>query len=62
MSSAGRIWHAILSRLPRGRQGATSVDLPCRCGHPHEAHEHYRPGTDCALCSCSCYCYCYRVT
>ena len=22
----------------------------CVCGHPHEAHEHYRPGTDCALC------------
>jgi hypothetical protein len=24
----------------------------CRCGHDHEAHEHYRPGTDCALCEC----------
>lgn len=23
----------------------------CRCGHGHEAHEHYRPGADCALCA-----------
>ncbi len=22
----------------------------CVCGHPHEAHEHYRAGTDCSLC------------
>ena len=22
----------------------------CRCGHPYTAHEHYRPGTECALC------------
>jgi hypothetical protein len=22
----------------------------CRCGHAREAHSHYRPGTDCALC------------
>lgn len=23
----------------------------CRCGHEREAHEHYRLGTECALCS-----------
>jgi hypothetical protein len=23
---------------------------PCRCGHPRTVHEHYRAGTDCALC------------
>jgi hypothetical protein len=23
-----------------------------RCGHPKDAHEHYRRGTDCALCEC----------
>jgi hypothetical protein len=23
---------------------------PCDCGHPRDSHEHYRPGTDCALC------------
>jgi hypothetical protein len=25
----------------------------CRCGHEMTAHQHYRPGTDCALCDCS---------
>jgi len=25
----------------------------CRCGHPGRAHEHYRRGTDCALCRCA---------
>ena len=24
----------------------------CRCGHDRTAHEHYRPGRDCALCGC----------
>ena len=23
---------------------------PCVCGHLHEAHEHYRRGSDCAIC------------
>lgn len=27
----------------------------CRCGHLSEAHEHYRRGTDCALCDCARY-------
>ena len=27
-----------------------SDDRGCVCGHPREAHEHYRSGTDCALC------------
>lgn len=22
----------------------------CRCGHPEEMHEHYRPGRDCGAC------------
>ncbi len=40
-------------RLPRvlhlsGGSGPQS----CRCGHPDKAHEHYRRGTDCALCAC----------
>ena len=43
----------------------TDVDLPqsrpqtpaeeakaCRCGHVVGAHEHYRRGTDCAVCEC----------
>jgi hypothetical protein len=24
----------------------------CRCGHPLNAHQHHRQGTDCALCDC----------
>jgi hypothetical protein len=24
--------------------------IPCRCGHAVEAHEHYRPGSDCGAC------------
>jgi len=24
----------------------------CTCGHSRAAHEHYRQGTDCALCDC----------
>ena len=24
----------------------------CRCGHERVSHEHYRSGTDCALCVC----------
>jgi len=24
----------------------------CTCGHAALAHEHYRRGTDCALCTC----------
>lgn len=33
------------------------VPLPrlsvCRCGHRRDAHEHYRPGSDCGLCACT---------
>jgi hypothetical protein len=25
----------------------------CVCGHPKQAHQHYRAGTDCALCTCT---------
>ena len=27
----------------------------CTCGHRPAAHEHYRAGTDCALCPCPIY-------
>ena len=23
---------------------------PCRCGHQRDVHEHYRRGSDCAVC------------
>ncbi|WP_433288992.1 hypothetical protein ACQPZQ_37585 [Pseudonocardia sp. CA-142604] len=35
-----------------------TVVEPCTCGHAREAHEHYRPGTDCGVCGatgCSAY-------
>lgn len=33
---------------------ATRYELStaCRCGHPHAAHEHYRPGSECGQCGC----------
>jgi hypothetical protein len=34
----------------------------CRCGHPRDAHEHYRLGTDCSLCARPRYCQAYRST
>jgi hypothetical protein len=27
----------------------------CRCGHDRIGHEHYRSGTDCAVCDCARY-------
>lgn len=27
--------------------------VACQCGHIEGAHEHYRRGTDCALCGCA---------
>ena len=46
----------------------TDVDLPltrpqspaeeakaCRCGHVQGTHEHYRRGSDCAVCDCTKY-------
>jgi hypothetical protein len=39
----GRLLH-----LPSRGSGAKS----CTCGHGFNAHEHYRRGTDCALCTC----------
>ena len=30
-----------------------AVDL-CVCGHERDAHEHYRPGTDCGACGSTC--------
>jgi hypothetical protein len=36
--------------LPTSSSGRT-----CSCGHEKQAHEHYRRGTDCAVCSCARY-------
>jgi hypothetical protein len=38
------------------RNAAERLDVkPCRCGHGKTAHEHYRRGADCSLCSCTRY-------
>ena len=28
-----------------------ATEMSCLCGHGERAHEHYRRGTDCALCA-----------
>lgn len=36
---------------PERRPPATpTVVKPCACGHGKDAHEHYRPGSDCGVC------------
>ena len=32
-----------------------SAPVACGCGHARPAHEHYRPGSDCAFCDCARY-------
>jgi hypothetical protein len=32
--------------------GADELGAVCRCGHSHDAHQHFRRGADCALCRC----------
>jgi hypothetical protein len=40
-----------LRRRTRGAsEGTLGSVRTCRCGHPLDAHEHYRKGSDCALC------------
>lgn len=34
--------------MTRRRPPATAD--PCACGHRREAHDHYRPGSDCGAC------------
>lgn len=35
-----------------GTPSAGGTGPTCRCGHGRQAHEHYRRGSDCALCTC----------
>jgi len=37
---------------PTTLPGLATETIVCVCGHAQEAHEHYRPGSDCALCDC----------
>lgn len=38
--------------LPSERTVLAVDTVTCVCGHAQEAHEHYRRGSDCALCDC----------
>lgn len=42
-------------RIPAQRRLATTTVRACRCGHPTDAHDHFRAGTDCSVCGCSRY-------
>jgi hypothetical protein len=47
-----------LVRLPQQPQPVvheSPLGDACRCGHISGAHEHYRRGSDCALCGCGRY-------
>jgi hypothetical protein len=42
--------------LPLTRpQTAAEAAMACRCGHVRGTHEHYRRGSDCAVCDCARY-------
>jgi hypothetical protein len=40
-------------KLPRIPRLPSRGPRDCTCGHSARAHEHYRRGKDCALCSCA---------
>lgn len=42
-------------RIPEQRRVSVGTVPSCRCGHPTDAHGHFRSGTDCAVCGCSRY-------
>jgi len=42
----------VLTAVPPLPAAVTADAATCVCGHRQEAHEHYRPGSDCALCDC----------
>jgi hypothetical protein len=51
----------VMASYLRGKASAGKViplrrRLLCRCGHDRDAHRHYRPGSDCALCECRRWC------
>ncbi len=47
MTAPRRWWNALRDRRTSDRR--------CACGHGRDAHEHYRRGSDCALCDCPAY-------
>lgn len=45
-------WTELGAVLPSERTVVSVDAVTCVCAHGQDAHEHYRPGTDCALCDC----------
>ena len=41
-----------LAGINEGNPKQTRRHRLCGCHHGHDAHRHYRPGSDCALCEC----------
>jgi hypothetical protein len=41
------------SAADAGRRGTQRRRAVCLCGHDRKAHDHYRRGSDCALCDCA---------
>lgn len=41
-------------RKPRTHASSRPAPAVCVCGCPEEAHEHYRPGSDCGACGSEC--------
>ena len=39
----------------RQSMAPAAMAKPCSCGHGKQAHQHYRRGSDCAMCSCAKY-------
>jgi hypothetical protein len=58
VSTAPSVEDAFVGQLAeRNHPGETesvlsSAGKTCSCGHERRAHQHYRRGTDCALCDC----------
>lgn len=36
--------------MRKGSKTTPTSSQMCSCGHPYAAHEHYRRGTECAIC------------
>lgn len=50
MSAHRDLATALLTALGRRRAPQPAPQRPCACGHDADAHEHYRPGSDCGIC------------
>jgi len=52
-SGTGPSRAGLLREVAGATAPARTTGMFCRCGHGKRAHEHYRRGTDCGLCTCT---------